>query len=112
MEVCPQHGELLALLKRVEEGQKVSAVNQSKMFTSIAVMETILEDLKNTKAVNCGPRIEKLESNTDACRELRAGPRIDELETNQSKAMIGTVKIVVVAFISAMIGAWAKVTWK
>jgi len=98
-EVCEQH-------QAISEGI-------ASIVTSVAVIQSTLEDMKATKALNCearivsleqdsasfrklrvGPRVNYLEENSDNCKELRVGPRVETIENRMDKLLWGGVVLV------------------
>ena len=105
-------GEISAVILRLETGQQQMTKLQAKMFTSMAVMEKVLSDLDENKASDCAPRIKELETDTIRCKGLRVGPRLTEVENQQKTMVFGAVKLMFVAFVSAVIGASIRTFWK
>ena len=98
-EVCEQH-------QAISEGI-------ASIVTSVAVIQSTLEEMRATKALNCeariaslevdsasfrklrvGPRVESLEENSDNCKELRVGPRVEIIESRIDKLLWGGVVLV------------------
>jgi len=96
--VCDQHG--------------VVAQKMEELLTQMAVVVSTLQDMKDTKALNCegrignlendsvsfrklrvGPRLEHLEENSDNCKELRVGPRINKVENRLDKLLWGGLTV-------------------
>ena len=111
-EISAKIGELSAVVNRLEMGQAESTKAQMKMALSITEMSVTIKATSKGKALNCGARILTLETNSDDCRGLRVGPRMEAIEKDQKAMTFGTLKIMVVAFISAITGASIKVFWK
>lgn len=93
-EVCAVHGIVEAGLKTIMDNQREHAIHQSKMYASIAVIESTLVNLKEAKAPNCLARITNLESLGSNCSDLRVGPRLDKVEARQDKLLWGAVGVV------------------
>ena len=110
-DTCAVHGVVEAGLNKIILTQELQAKSQAKMYTSIAVIESTLVNLQETKALNCGARIEALEKASDGCRVLRAGPRMDKVESRQDRLLWGAVGVIALNILG-LIFAYIKGAFK
>ena len=94
MTICSQHEAVAQGIQVIADLQKEQGIMQSKMLSSIAVLQSTLDDMKSTKALNCEGRIAHLEDMGNGCKDLRAGPRIDKVESRLDKVLWGFVGLI------------------
>ena len=105
------HGVVEAGISKIILTQELQATSLSKMHSSIAVIEATMVDLKETKALNCAARIERLEDSSNGCNELRAGPRMDKIEGRVDKILWGSIGIIALNIL-ALVTAYVKGAFK
>lgn len=101
------------------EGSTVSIERLSGRLNTVSALfdksekehDDIFNTLREIQSIGSNSRLKKLEGSVDAYTELRVGPRLTDVEAFQKTAIVGTIKLIIVAFVAAVLGGSLRAFW-